>query len=104
MTSSANHRRLQARLQEGAARLDWLMESDRLFFRSHPHRNHRLRPVAPIEIEQALILEEDAPPPPGTQWFTLVRQVVPGVRMRGMIALPIGTDPDTMSERDVEKL
>jgi hypothetical protein len=45
---------------------------DRDWFRLNPRRSHRIRPAFRGEIP--------VPPPPGSTWIKIVRQVAPGVR------------------------
>jgi len=95
---------LQEKLARGVERLDRVMEGDRLFFTRHRRRNHRLRQAGRIEIEHgAIIGGAGMEPPSGKRWFTIVRQIVPGVRFRAIVALPETTDPD-MSEPECEKI
>ena len=94
---------LHEKLARGSERLELLSAGDRRFFDRHKHRNHRLRPAAPIEIEQADIL---AGPPPaerrGMRWFTLVKQFAPGMRGRTLIALPEAAED--ISERECDEI
>jgi hypothetical protein len=64
--------------------MNW-RKDDARWFRKHPRRSHRLR--APIFGEWA-----ECPPVPqdGLAPLTLVRQIVPGARMR----LPVFAHPD----------
>jgi hypothetical protein len=60
---------------------------DREWFRSHPLRSHRLRPAIPGEV-----------PSVSAESYIVVRQVAPGVRMRGSFTptgpLPEGEAPE----------
>ena len=92
---------LKKKLARGSERLELLSAGDRRFFDRHKHRNHRLRPAAPIEIEQADIL---AGPPPaerrGMRWFTLVKQFAPGMRGRALVSLPEAAEDISEQECD----
>ena len=63
---------------------DAVIESDRRFFARRSDRSYRVRHTAPIEMRvhvemgQAFVALF-----PGTRWFTAVRQVSPGYRIRG---------------------
>jgi hypothetical protein len=74
----------------GAAALtgtDLALKLDREWFRSHPYRSHRLRRAIPGEI-----------PSVSTESYIVVRQVMPGVRMRCSFepttSLPSGEAPE----------
>jgi hypothetical protein len=63
--------------------VDKASEADRLFFERHPDRRHRVRLSHQAEIRQNEIIEgERIDPPPGFRWFTAVRNIRPGARMR----------------------
>ena len=59
---------------------DWegALESDRRFFRRFRKRNYYIRPASRSEIEML----GEPPLPPGRMWFAVVRQLVPGFRVR----------------------
>ena len=85
-------------------RLGRVTEGDRLFFMRHRRRNHRLRQADRIEIEHgAIVAGAGMEPPSGKRWFTIVKQLAPGLRVRGLIALPETTDPD-MLEPECERI
>jgi hypothetical protein len=103
-TADARRQSLQAKLARGIERLDCLTDGDRRFFDCHKHRNYRLRQAGQIEIEpKEITTGARMEPPSGKRWFTIVRQVRPGVRVRLSIALPETTGPD-ISERECEAL
>jgi hypothetical protein len=95
---------LELELARGVERLDRVTDGDRRFFDRHQHRNHRLRHAAWIEIEQKeIIAGARMEPPSGKRWFTIVWQVVPGMRFRGHIVLPETTDQD-ISEPECKRI
>jgi hypothetical protein len=65
-------------------------EADRLWFQAHPHRKHRVRPHIPGEWPHGY---PERVPPPGWRWFTVIRQVQPGFRVR--LALAFEGEPAT---------
>jgi hypothetical protein len=87
------------KLARGTRRLDRVTDGDRLFFARHRHRNHRLRQAERIEIEQEEIIAGRRWEPRGLAWFTIVRQLAPGLRVRAIAALPQATDPDISESR-----
>jgi hypothetical protein len=95
---------VQGKLARGGERLNRLTEGDRRFFIRHKHRNHRLRQAGQIEIEQKEIIAGRAiEPPRGLAWFTLVKQLAPGMRVRMVIALPETAGPD-FSEPECKRI
>jgi hypothetical protein len=63
--------------------VDEVTASDRLYFEQHPHRIHRIRSSHPCEIAQHEIVEGRALTlPPGMRWYTVVKNIIPGVRAR----------------------
>jgi hypothetical protein len=96
---------LEQKLAQGAARIDVVMADDRRFFERQKHRNHRLRPAAQIELEQREIVDgSPLAEHRGARWFTIVKQLVPGARLRRLVALNETLDPDVLSERQCEWL
>jgi hypothetical protein len=70
-------------MQKLADKVDLVTQADRRFFERFPHRQHRVRISSAAEIEQNEILQgEPVWLPAGYRWFTVVRNVAPGVRMR----------------------
>jgi hypothetical protein len=58
-------------------------EVDSEWFERHPERTHLVRPATPGEIYlQCLNHGWETNPPSPCQWFTLVKQAMPGVRLR----------------------
>ena len=84
--------------------IDRVMADDRQFFEGRKGRNLRVRLTSRIEIEGEGVRADLGPPPPGTQWHTIVRQLRPGVRLRATVALPEATKPDDLSETECEEL
>lgn len=82
---------LAQRLAEGNVAT---IEGDAKFFRRQQHRSHRLRVASPAEIETALLVERRPPAPLGCAWYTTVKQVSPGFRLRGIILRAEGLDCD----------
>jgi hypothetical protein len=103
-SAAAGPQSLEEKLVRGAKRLDLETDDDRLFFERHEHRNHRLRQSAQIEVEQEEILVGPIVKPSGTRWFTIVKQLAPGKRVRRRVALKETLDPDVLSERQCEWL
>jgi hypothetical protein len=60
----------------------WAMEAaseaDRLWFVAHPQRSYRVRPLIPGEWPPGSL----STPPRGWRHYTVVRQVMPGFRIR----------------------
>jgi hypothetical protein len=95
---------VQQKLARGGERLDRVTEGDRRFFVRHKHRNHRLRRAGQIEIEQKMIIAgRGLEQPRGMAWFTLVKQLPPGMRVRMVITLPETAGPD-FSEPECERI
>jgi hypothetical protein len=63
--------------------VDEVTSGDRIYFEQHPHRRHRIRVSHLAEIAQNEIIDgKPWTPPPGWKWFTIVRNMVSGVRTR----------------------
>jgi hypothetical protein len=77
-------RQHQRRLQRLADKVDRVLESDRRFFDRHKSRSHRIRRLSPVEKEMAEAVYGPGvfPWAPNHAWFTVVRQVEPGIRFR----------------------
>jgi hypothetical protein len=68
-----------------ASHVERITDTDRVFFEQHPDRKHRLR-LASEEIAQEETLSGKVKSlPPGVRHFTIVRNVVPGVRLRVLV-------------------
>ena len=63
---------------------DTAWPSDREFFKASPHRKLRLRPAFNAEVNAfyAVAGITPKPLPPGQCWWVIVRQFLPGIRMR----------------------
>jgi len=66
---------------------------DKNWFKNHPDRSHRLRPMFPGEMQLPDL-------PPGQEWHVIVRQVEPGQRIR----LPICHVTDGPALPDIEPM
>ena len=68
-------------------RVDRVCAADRRFFERFPHRQHRVRLASKAEIEQHEIVDVGKVVwmPPGYSMFIVVRNVVPGVRLRAFM-------------------
>ena len=79
--------------------------SDRKFFESFPHRQHRVRVASPPEIQQLEILDGEPPLiiPPDCQLLAIIRSVAPDVRERTYIFVPesAGIDMDEIASRNL---
>lgn len=64
------------------------IESDRQFFRDHPHRKYRLRPAAWAEVSALEVDGAPIIPPLGTILCVGVKQHVPGFRSRVFFFAP----------------
>lgn len=84
--------------------IDDVTASDRIWFEEHPQRQHRIRFAHPCEIAQNEIVGGRAwTLPPDMRWFTIVKSVVPGSRVRLYTAnhetAPTDTVPETMARK-----
>jgi hypothetical protein len=61
-------------------------EDDRIFFEQNPKRNYRLRLSTPNEIAALKINGTETELPDNWFWYTVTRQITPGVRCRGFIS------------------
>jgi hypothetical protein len=70
-------------LKKNDVHVDEVTDGDRLYFEQHPHRTHRIRSSHPCEIAQNEIVEgKPLTLPPGLRWFTVVKNIIPGIRAR----------------------
>lgn len=69
---------------------------DAAWFGTHLDRRLRIRNMIPGEFDDVVGL-----PPVGMTWRTIVLEAQPGARTRQAIALPIGTDIDALTDRDL---
>ena len=74
-------RRRREKIDEAVGRVT---EGDARFFERRPDREYRVRLAAMVELEQNTALEgaDFIHTRPGYRWYAVVRQMVPGVRMR----------------------
>ncbi|MFE1601599.1 hypothetical protein [Methylobacterium sp. ID0610] len=72
-----------------------LIEADRRFFERFPERSHRIRHMAPVEV-QFFCEHVDALPPllDGMRWFVAVKQITPGSRDRIPFQGPTNAEVD----------
>ena len=78
----AQRRRMQKRADE----VDVVSQADRRFFVRRPDRQHRVRLASRAEIEQVKIAGgEPMTAPPGCRFFTVVRNIATGARMRFLV-------------------
>lgn len=99
--TKAKNRKL--RQLQGA--VDRITDGDRRFFERHPERNYRLRASGKAEVEILKVTEgaERIKLVPGARYYTVVKQVVPGSRIRRFIPNWNGAETD-VSEQEAEWL
>ncbi len=74
-------------------------EGDRRFFERHPGRSHRIRHTSMAELAQAERIDHALDTPfPGFRWFTVIRQVTPGARVRVYVQAPELCETDVPEE------
>ena len=79
----AASRQRAAKRQRLARAWDNASDDDKAWFAANPLRTTRIRHATPAELEiNARELRRSMVPGPGRRWFTLVRQVRPGLRFR----------------------
>jgi hypothetical protein len=80
------------------------LDSDRRFFAEHPHRRYRIRWSFPYELLDAKRYGfPQSELRPGYERFTVVKQLVPGIRFRlGIVAL--STLDLSMNDAAIEQL
>jgi hypothetical protein len=69
---------------------------DAAFFEQNPDRNFRMRLATPGEIAATEIICNDGAPlplPESALWWTIIKQVRPGVRMRAQVYAPLPSWP-----------
>jgi hypothetical protein len=97
-------RQTKRRIKRLGDELDVLLGADRNFFERRPDRSYRIRRCFRQEIEiNQLMSPEMRKPLPGLTWFTLVRQIAPGARLRIFIQGPPDAETD-LPEAAVEEL
>ncbi|MCJ2035754.1 hypothetical protein [Methylobacterium sp. J-068] len=99
MSISTLSRSVQRRLKRLTVENEASIQADARFFERRPDRNHRIRLASPAEVETIHLLHPGNPLTPGLRWYTAVRQVRQGVRLRVFsMGLP---DLDTDEPEDV---
>ncbi len=90
-------RRRREKIDEAVGRIT---EGDARFFERRPDREYRVRLAALVELEQNTALEgaEFILTRPGYRWYAVVRQIVPGVRMRVFAQGEADQDTDVPEE------
>jgi|SRR5215211_9596 hypothetical protein len=92
-----NHR--AEAIQKLTAKVDKISDTDRKFFRRWPQRQFRVRLSHKTEILWVeLMAGEVLILPEGLRWYTLVRCLAPGVRVRQYISHWEGCDTDVSEE------
>jgi hypothetical protein len=97
-------RRFHRRLTQLACADDPVFASDRRFFERHPHRSHYARLASLAEIEGLALMSESPFPLKHGQLVTIVKQVVPGVRLRAFVGTTNSDDVDSLDEHAAEVL
>jgi hypothetical protein len=83
MTTITLSRAQRRQMQKLGGRVDRVTNADRLFFERRPERQHRVRLASQAEIGQNEILSgEPMYMPPGCRAFCIVKNIMPGVRLR----------------------
>jgi hypothetical protein len=94
----------QRKMKKLAERVDRVSQADERFFERFSGRQHRVRLSSAAEIEQTEILQgEPAWLPAGYRWFTVVRNVAPGARLRLFVLYQedAETDLDEATAREI---
>lgn len=73
------------------------IEADRRFFERRPDRNFRVRLASPAECE-SLRIHDGHTVDEGSRWYTAVRQVRPGWRLRAFTLGLEGLETDILEE------
>ena len=95
--SKAYTRAERRRLQRLGDRVDRVTQGDARFFERFPDREYRVRVTAAVELEidaGSDRKEEIVPLEPELRWYTIVRQIAPGVRIRVKTQGPADHDVD----------
>ena len=80
MKLTRNQRR---QIEKLSPHVDEVTQGDRVWFENNPDRHHRIRFASECEIASHEIIEGRLlQPPPPFRWFTIVRKVYPGARIR----------------------
>jgi hypothetical protein len=86
-------------LEKIVDRVEQMTQADRLFFERFPARQHRVRLASQAEIEERRILENLPLIPDGLQFFIVVRQIAPCIRMRALVVAPGDAETDMPESR-----
>jgi hypothetical protein len=71
--------------------VDRVTQGDMVWFENNPDRYHRIRFASECEVAAIEIMEDRLmQPPPPFRWFTIVRNVYPGARIRVFAVAPGG--------------
>lgn len=81
---------------------------DSAFFEQNPQRNFRMRLATPGEIAATEIISNAGAPlslPADCLWWTVIKQLAPGVRMRRQVYGPLPPGPiDNIPERIAQEI
>jgi hypothetical protein len=99
MTLDELTRAQRRQMQKLADKIDLVTHADARFFERFPRRQHRVRTASKGEIEQnEILMGEPVWLPSGYRWFTVVRNVADGARMRLFVRYPEGAETDLAEE------
>lgn len=101
--STTLSRQQRRRLAMSSAAVQRVTDADAKFFARFPWRSHRVRYAARAELEANAAAQglDRIEMEPGRRWFTVVRQIEPGVRARLFVQNRADADPD-MSESEAQ--
>ena len=103
--SKKRRRALERKLQPLADAVGRTVEGDREFFDRHKDRSHRLRLASRAEIAAySLIGDKPNRLPEGQAWYSAIRQVRPGIRLRVVMAMRERADVDIFSETECRRI
>jgi hypothetical protein len=93
-------------LKRLAHKVDKIVLADKKFFERHPHRMHRIRAAGRGEFEHVALAIGNAAMPlaPGVVYFTAIRNVRPGWRIRAFFHGSWSLDVDELSEEAAESV
>jgi len=72
----------QRQIERLSLAIDHISDDDRNFFVTHPERNFRIRLMSKAERRQYAIINGPTKCPPGCRRYILIKQIVPGMRIR----------------------
>lgn len=82
-------------LLRNAPKVDEITEADRRYFERFPHRQHRLRPASMAEVSDYETMARGLKPvPPGYRYHVVIRNVVPGIRLRVYLLWPASAETE----------